>query len=51
VVVIGGQMPYPPPSPPPPSPPPTVSSPGRNLSGLGAAGTPMGGGVAFPGQR
>lgn len=46
VVVIGGHVPSPP-----PSPPPSVPSPRSNLTGLGAAGTPIGAGVAFPGQR
>jgi hypothetical protein len=46
VVFIGGQVPSPP-----PSPPPSVTRPGSNLSGLGAAGTPFGRGVSFPGQR
>jgi hypothetical protein len=43
LVIIGGQTP----SPPPPTVPP--SNP-VNRTGLGAAGTPIGGGVAFPGQ-
>jgi hypothetical protein len=47
LVVIGGQRPSPPPSNPPPSPAP--SGP-RNLTGLGAGGTPISGGVRFPGQ-
>jgi hypothetical protein len=47
VVFIGGQVPSRPPSPP-PSPAPSGV---RNLTGLGAAGAPMGGGVAFPGTR
>ncbi|GAB2178691.1 DUF6600 domain-containing protein [Dongia sp. agr-C8] len=46
LVVIGGQVP----SPPPPTPSPTPSTP-RNLTGLGATGTPIGGGVPFPGSR
>ncbi len=46
LVVIGGQVP----SQPPPTPSPTPSGP-RNLTGLGATGTPMGAGVAFPGSR
>src|SRR4051812_20630800 len=50
LVVITGHAPFPPPSPP-PSPPPVFSNPGRNVTGLGAAGTPMGRGVVFPGQR
>jgi hypothetical protein len=46
--VIGGQMP----SLPPPNPPPSaMPSAPRNLTGLGAGGTPIGGGVRFPGQR
>jgi hypothetical protein len=48
VVFFGGGVPStPPPSPPPSAPPSGV----RNLTGLGAAGAPMGGGVAFPGTR
>jgi hypothetical protein len=46
-VVIGGQMPVPPPNPP-PSPAPSGV---RNLTGLGATGAPMQRGVVFPGQR
>ncbi|WP_395020740.1 DUF6600 domain-containing protein [Dongia sp.] len=45
-LVIGGQVP----TTPPPTPTPTPSGP-RNLTGLGATGTPMGSGVAFPGSR
>jgi hypothetical protein len=36
---------------PPPSPPAGVGNPGANLTGLGAAGTPIQGGVAFPGTK
>jgi hypothetical protein len=46
VVFFGGQNP----SPIPPSPPPSAS-PRPNTTGLGAAGTPMGAGVPFPGMR
>jgi hypothetical protein len=46
-VVINGFRP----SPPPPSPPPSVPGPGRNITGLGAAGAPMQSGVSFPGQK
>jgi hypothetical protein len=48
VVLFGGQFPSPPP--PPPQPPRVINSP-PNTTGLGAAGTPMGPGVAFPGTR
>jgi|AraplaMF_Col_mMF_1032025.scaffolds.fasta_scaffold00207_52 hypothetical protein len=47
-VVIGGQTPLPPPTTPPPTRAPTGV---RNLTGLGATGAPMQGGVVFPGQR
>jgi hypothetical protein len=46
-VFIGGQVPSPP-TPTPPSPAPSTP---RNLTGLGAAGTPISRGVVFPGQR
>lgn len=36
---------------PPPSPPPSLGGPSANLTGLGAAGTPIQGGVAFPGAK
>jgi hypothetical protein len=47
LVVIGGFRPSPPPS----MPPPSVPSSPRNLTGLGATGTPIGGGVSFPGAK
>jgi hypothetical protein len=47
VVIGGGQMP----SPPLPTPPSPAPSTPRNLTGLGAGGTPISGGVSFPGQR
>jgi hypothetical protein len=46
--VIGGPLP----SPMPPNPPPSHMPSGpRNLTGLGAGGTPISGGVHFPGRR
>ena len=47
VEFFGGGVPSTPPTPPPSAPPSGV----RNLTGIGAAGAPMGGGVAFPGTR